>query len=95
MARFLSSGHFAVKKIAVGESHSYLLQTLREVLFRPLPVQHQSFIHPNVWKLGPLAGTTTPPQHHHVPSCMARGLPVLGLRTIRANVTVRFLPFKS
>jgi serine/threonine protein kinase len=24
-------GHFAVKKIAVGESHSYLLKTLKEV----------------------------------------------------------------
>lgn len=29
----LSIGHFAVKKIAVGESHSYLLKILREVNF--------------------------------------------------------------
>lgn len=29
--RLTPLGHFAVKKIAVGESHSYLLSTLREV----------------------------------------------------------------
>ena len=28
-------GHFAVKKIAVGESHSYLLKILREVCILP------------------------------------------------------------
>lgn len=29
------AGHFAVKKIAVGDSHSYLLKILREVCSAP------------------------------------------------------------
>src|ERR1700722_18005458 len=35
-------GHFAVKKIAVGESHSYLLKILREVRLL------ESLRHPNI-----------------------------------------------
>lgn len=35
-------GHFAVKRIAVGESHSYLLNILREVRLL------ERLIHPNI-----------------------------------------------
>lgn len=74
-------GHFAVKKIAVGSSHEYLVQILREVLerfdkmFRKFSVD---LIVSMLWYcIGSVIGNSASPKHNHIPPCLARIMPFL------------------
>lgn len=74
-------GHFAVKKIAVGSSHEYLVQILREVLewfykmFRTISVD---LIVSMLWNcIGSVVGNSASPEHNHIPPCLARILSFL------------------
>ena len=81
------TGHFAVKKIAVGESHSYLYRTLREVSVFNVFVYASFCCLQRV--LGPSFGDTATSQYRHIPSCMARIMPVFDVRPQSSNAIVR------
>ena len=79
-----STGYFAVKKIAVGESHSYLLKILREVgssqSFFQFFGQHIA--------LGAVTGEITPPEHHHLSPCMVGNVSVFTIWPESPNIAV-------
>lgn len=80
----LATGRFAVKKVAVGQSHSYLLNILREVsqsFYGGFMAAKRSF-------LGSSTGKSTPSEYHHVSSCVVGDLSIFILRTQSANSAV-------
>jgi hypothetical protein len=73
-----------VKKIAVGESHSYLLKILREVC------EPRCSLQTKIWNtaLGAALGEATSSKHHHLSSCMAGNMPIFGIWSKSSNTTV-------
>ena len=82
-----STGYFAVKKIAVGESHSYLLKILREVSLSESFFQ----IFGQRIALGAVTGEITPPKHHHLSSCMVGNFSVFTIWPESPNIAVSTL----
>ncbi len=86
-------GYFAVKKVAVGQSHSYLLNTLREVRSC-----RSSRIYAHLLKVvrtlcaGSPAGEAASPEYHNLPSRMARIISIFFLWPSNTHVTVSSTP---
>lgn len=86
LTSFSDVGHFAVKKIAVGQSHSYLLDILREASRHILPLH---ICIPYVCFLaGSTFGEITPSEYHTISPLLARELSILNVRPQGPYTTV-------
>ena len=79
-----ASGHFAVKKIAVGQSPAYLLNILQEVRVHVLLKRVYLNLH-----LGAVAGEIASSKYNYISPYMARDMPVLVIWTQSPDIAVR------
>jgi len=87
-------GYFAVKKIAVGESHSYLLKILREVRFTSF-LFYSLKIRDSYERTGSPARETSSSKYNNLSSCLAGDMPVLIIRAKSTDPSVSFSSFLS